>query len=77
MRRGTRRIIMRLADLACPPEYRAAVLTDVASHIACLPPLGQRAIGPVLFLFDQLARARSGGRRPRQLPRASIARFAA
>jgi hypothetical protein len=67
MRRGTRRIITRLADVACPPEDRASVLTDVvddvASHIACLPPLGRRAIGPALFLFDQLARASAGGRR--------------
>jgi hypothetical protein len=67
MRRGTRRIITRLADVACPPEDQAAVrsdvVDDVASHIACLPPLGRRAIGPALFLFDQLARARTGGRR--------------
>ena len=67
MRRGTRRIVMRLADICCPPEELAAVRTDVvadvASHIACLPALGQRAIGPALFLFDQSARARSGGRR--------------
>jgi hypothetical protein len=67
MRRGTRRIIMRLADVACPPEDRATVRTDVvadvASHIACLPALGQRAIGPALFLFDQLARVRCSGRR--------------
>jgi hypothetical protein len=67
MRRGTRRIVTRLADVACPPEDRATVRTDVvddvASHIACMPALGQRTIGPALFLFDQLARARSGGRR--------------
>jgi hypothetical protein len=67
MRRGTRRIVTRLADVVCPPPdltaVRSDVVSDVAQHIACLPPLGRRAIGPALLVFDQLARVRGRGRR--------------
>lgn len=67
MRRGTRRIVTRLADVVCPPPdlstVRSDVVSDVARHIGCLPPLGRRAIGPALLWFDQAARVRGGGRR--------------
>jgi len=67
MRRGTRRVVTRLVEVACPPDdlasVSAAVVDDVITHVGILPPLARRGIGPMLRLFDQLARVRNGGRR--------------
>jgi hypothetical protein len=68
--RHTRRIAARLVRVACPPdaggpELVDRVVEDFARQVACLPPLTRRAIGPALWLFDELARLRRGswGRR--------------
>lgn len=38
------------------------MVEDFARQVACLPPLIGRAIGPALWLFDELARVRPGSR---------------
>lgn len=57
----------RLVEVACPPDdlagVKAAVVDDLIAHVEILPPAARRGIGPVLRLFDQLARVRNGGRR--------------
>jgi hypothetical protein len=67
MRRGTRRIVTRLVEVACPPDdltaVASAVVDDLATHTAALAPVLRRGIGPVLWAFDQLARFRNRGRR--------------
>lgn len=79
VRAGTRRIVTRLAGVACPPggldAVRGAVVDDVVSHLSLLPPLGRRGIGPALHLFDQLARVRARGRRFVRLDDAAAAAY--
>jgi hypothetical protein len=67
MRRGTCRIVIRLATLVCPPEdldtVLPAVVNNVSEHVRLLPPLARYGMGPALQVFDQAARIRSRGRR--------------
>lgn len=72
---GTRRILTRLAQRVCPPGGSdglvTAVVDDVLRHIAELPPVARRGIGPALRIFDQAARASNRGRRFVSLPDAT------
>jgi hypothetical protein len=63
----TTRIAARLVRVACPPdpggpELIDRVVEDFARQVAYLPTLTRRAIGPALWLFDELARLRPGSR---------------
>jgi hypothetical protein len=54
-------------QVACPPdpgglELAGRVVEDFGRQVACLPPLSRRAIGPTLWLFDELSRLRGGNR---------------
>jgi hypothetical protein len=70
LRRRVRRVVTRLAAVACPPdpggdELMSRVVDDFARGLASLPPVARRGIGPLLCLFDEITRLRpgAGGRR--------------
>jgi len=69
--KASRRILWRLAALACPPDPDRPDMPDLTDrtvaeferHVAHLPGVARRVMGPALLAFDQAARVRHGGRR--------------
>ena len=72
--RAATRILRRLVALACPPatdrpdptdgpDLTDRTLAEFELHLAHLPGVARRVMGPALLVFDQAARVRHGGRR--------------